>query len=537
MMAQAARDPVFYAAMTIANQDAAFVGDVCIRCHSPRAWLFGRSEPTDGSNINRSDRDAVNCHFCHRMVDPFYEEGVSPPVDEEVLELIETLPVTLGGGTFILDQFDRRRGKRADSNPPHSHELSPFHEDADFCSTCHDVSNPVFLRQEDDSYVVTAVDERHPTGNKYDMFPLERTFSEWLLSDYANGGVDAEGRFGGNRRVVSTCQDCHMPDVESRVSNQKDDPVRTDVAAHDLAGGNAWVQDMVINLYPDEIDEHARASLQAGKARAVSMLQRAATMSLRQAGDSIVVRVTNETGHKLPTGYPEGRRIWLNVRFFDDEDALLEERGAYDAETADLTTSDTTVFEIRLGLDQAMAELTGRPAGPSLHFALANTIEKDNRIPPRGFDRDAYRVFQSPSVPAIYADGQNWKDTRFAIPVGAAWVSVALRYQTSSKEFITFLRDENVTDDRGQVLFEQWGLTGKSPPVEMAADDLAIVAFETGDFDGDGDVDLSDYGPWADCITGPGGGPIEPPCEPADVDDDGDVDLHDYSLVQRRFDS
>ncbi|MCH8053861.1 MAG: hypothetical protein IH895_07350, partial [Planctomycetes bacterium] len=49
MMGQASRDPIFYACLTIANQDAGESGDLCIRCHAPGAWLGGRSTPTDGS--------------------------------------------------------------------------------------------------------------------------------------------------------------------------------------------------------------------------------------------------------------------------------------------------------------------------------------------------------------------------------------------------------------------------------------------------------------------------------------------------------
>ena len=47
MMAQAARDPVFRAALAIANQDAEGVGEFCLRCHAPRGWLEGRSTPAD----------------------------------------------------------------------------------------------------------------------------------------------------------------------------------------------------------------------------------------------------------------------------------------------------------------------------------------------------------------------------------------------------------------------------------------------------------------------------------------------------------
>ncbi|HSG29730.1 MAG TPA: hypothetical protein VLA34_14715, partial [Candidatus Krumholzibacterium sp.] len=38
MMSQAMRDPLFLACVTVAEQDAPSVGDLCIRCHSPGGW-------------------------------------------------------------------------------------------------------------------------------------------------------------------------------------------------------------------------------------------------------------------------------------------------------------------------------------------------------------------------------------------------------------------------------------------------------------------------------------------------------------------
>ena len=37
----------------------------------------------------------------------------------------------------------------------------------------------------------------------------------------------------------------------------------------------------------------------------------------------------NLTGHKLITGYPEGRRMWLNIKWYDASGNLLREDGAY----------------------------------------------------------------------------------------------------------------------------------------------------------------------------------------------------------------
>ena len=57
----------------------------------------------------------------------------------------------------------------------------------------------------------------------------------------------------------------------------------------------------------------------------------------------------------------------------------------------------------------------------------------------------------------------------------------------------------------------------------------------THDFDGDGNVDLTDFAGFQLCFTGPGGGPLGEGCEAFDADDDGDVDLADFSDFQLAF--
>ncbi|MCB9849400.1 MAG: S8 family serine peptidase [Phycisphaerales bacterium] len=53
-----------------------------------------------------------------------------------------------------------------------------------------------------------------------------------------------------------------------------------------------------------------------------------------------------------------------------------------------------------------------------------------------------------------------------------------------------------------------------------------------GDYNDDGDVDLGDYAAWTDCMTGPGGGPVDPSCDAFDLDTDDDVDAQDFSAFQ-----
>ena len=532
MMAQSGRDPLFYACLTIANQDADFAGDLCIRCHSPGGWLSGRSEPSDGSALTQLDRDGVSCSVCHRMVDPVYKPEVSPPADAGILAVIDPLPVRPGGGNFVMDPDDFRRGPYSDpAQPNHLWLHSPFHRSPALCGTCHDVSNPLYERQADGTYALTVLDAAHPTADQHDMFPLERTYSEWLHSDFARKGVDMAGRFGGNKTVVRTCQDCHMPATEGKGCAFGGE--RGDLAAHEFAGGNAWAQAMVLNLFPtDELDP---AYMQAGRDRSVSMLQRACTLGVSQAGNRISVRVINETGHKLPTGYPEGRRMWINVEFADDELGVIAERGAYDEVSAELTAGDTRVYEARLGMDAGVAGITGLAEGESFHFALNNRVVKDNRIPPRGYAYFDYRDVGAAPVGATYADGKYWDATTFRIPRAAHSATVNVFYQTASKEYVTFLRDENVTDDRGDVLYEQWELTGKSPPVLMATASLVIAPFASGDVNGDQLIDLADAAAFVDCMTAPGvpfGGLM---CEAFDFDADLDLDLADFGELQLGF--
>ena len=51
--------------------------DLCLRCHFPQGWLEGRSDPVNGSALTGADFDGVQCDFCHRQWDPFFETTYS----------------------------------------------------------------------------------------------------------------------------------------------------------------------------------------------------------------------------------------------------------------------------------------------------------------------------------------------------------------------------------------------------------------------------------------------------------------------------
>jgi len=363
-----------------------------------------------------------------------------------------------------------------DADAKHQMSYSPFHSDANLCGTCHDVSNPAFGKEPGGAYLPNSFDQPAPDFDPRSMFPVERTFSEWLMSAYNTPEGVYAPQFGGNKDTVSTCQDCHMKDVTGAGCNKQGVPVREDLPLHDQTGGNTFFPGLIDAVFPGEADT---AALFAGVVRATYMLQNAATMSLavtaEQPGYSAQVTVTNQTGHKLPSGYPEGRRIWINLRAYDNTDALIYESGAYDPETGILThDADVKTYEIKPGISQALAPIVNLPAGPSFHFVLNDTIYKDNRIPPRGFTNAAFDSIQSPPVDYSYADGEYWDLTEYSIPDSTAQVVATLYYQSTSKEYVEFLRDENVTNDWGTTLYDLWSTNGKSPPVAMVADTFII---------------------------------------------------------------
>ncbi|MCE2881017.1 MAG: dockerin type I domain-containing protein [Planctomycetaceae bacterium] len=521
-------------------------GETCIRCHAPGAWLGGRSSTGTTAEFIVEDFDGINCHFCHRAVNPTLGAGsaVGYPGDpaQPDVPIISALaaqgliPQGHGNARFVIDPADVRRGPFSDV-PENLHGqdtrliTSPYHRSSEFCGTCHDVSNPLYSKNAKGEYVLNPLGAAHPTQEPHDMFPEQRTYSEWLHSSYPNGVLYADHRYGGNDAdgVVSSCQDCHMPKVIAGGCRfyEFGEPwfERPDMPQHGFAGSNTWVIQAVRNqLGADEADAIGLTQdrVDEASARTVQMLQNATDMTVEQVGGQVKVRVTNESGHKVPSGYPEGRRMWLNVKFLNAKGQVVAERGSYNSKTAALSSADTKVYEAKHGITNAISKLTGLPAGINFHLALANKKFLDNRIPPRGFTNAAYQAIGAAPVGYSYADGQHWDDTLYAVPAGATQVSVTLYYQTTSKEYIEFLRNANVTDSNGQTAYDLWASTGKSAPVAMDSVVLNISTATPGDLNGDGSVNGQDLAILLSAWGGTG---------PADINGDGSVNGQDLAIL------
>ena len=433
MMSYAAIDPLFLALNAISNkylEGRVDVGDFCLRCHTPAAWLGGRSEPVDGSALNEEDlKYGVTCDLCMRMVDPLSAEG-------KALSRPDT--TVYANGQYVIEDNYIRRGPYTNPQSTHASKYSEFHTKSEFCGTCHDIYNPVYNLET----------------------PVETTYSEWLYSSYSEEGIE--------------CQDCHMPAVAGYAAYSGNLELRENIYRHEFVGSSVWMPDVLIWMYdlePEEVE-----ALMKSKERARELMQSASELEARREGEMLEVRVTNLAGHKLPTGYPEGRRMWLNIRFYDGAGRVIKESGRYNPSTAELVKDDEIkVYEAKPGLK----DVEGFSDGPSFHFAINNWIYKDNRIPPKGFSNSAYEERMAYIRGATYEDGQYWDTTVYSIPAGAVKAEVQLRHQSVSKNFVTFLRDENIGNtwdifDAGEKMYAAWEALGKSPPVEMASVEIQL---------------------------------------------------------------
>jgi len=545
MKANATRDPLFWAALDVANNDLPGVGDFCLKCHSPLGWYNGRvakpvtpgDPPVDGVNgcelaadytdvhSQHNDFDGVTCEFCHRM------DQTGPGGEAQI---IQNGSVWIDDEACPTDSIPCRKGPYSaedyndgGSTPFHGWEYSSFIQSAEFCGSCHNVSSPDYEQNGVVQPFKTLV-LSDGTATSLAM-PVERTYSEWQNSYFADLIYrDGMGDISSDLPALVTganCQTCHMPQSESiearacvfdNLNGMGEGRRMGNLPTHQFAGGNSWIPQVLKGLYGADLEASDTGRLTAfdlTTSYALDMLQNqsalldASVNSVTSEELSLAITVTNLTGHKLPTGYPEGRRMWLQVVVRDASNAIIWESGAYDEMTGVLTEdAQVKVYESLQGIWNPAAnggdgacEITDGDGDKMFHFALNDCVAKDNRIPPLGFrsatDPEMMPVgITYPARPGHPGEVVNYDVTNYLVPVsgqtGPFSVEATLKYQIASKEYIDFL-DKEATNyafptenqmcdrtwtegpadqSRGAFMKSLWQNYGRSAPVDMVMD-------------------------------------------------------------------
>ncbi|MGD8281743.1 MAG: hypothetical protein PVF69_11350, partial [Gemmatimonadota bacterium] len=420
MMANSARDPYWQAAVRREVTDhpevAAVIENTCSRCHMPMANVTARQAGGMGTilenlPIGRSEApgaelaaDGVSCAVCHQIT----PDGLG---EEESFEggyrISRDTPAE---GRTVYGPFEPDEGGASimHSATGFAPTEGTHVQSADLCATCHTL------------FTSAARDD----GSRGPQFPEQVPYLEWEASSYAEEGT--------------TCQDCHMPEVEEDV------PVtavlgraRSEVSRHSFRGGNFFML-KVLNRYRDELGVVAQPrELALAADRTLEHLSTAtATVTVADAvrdGDRLVadVDVRNLAGHKFPTAYPS-RRAWLHVTVADADGRTVFESGAFrpDGSVAgndndeDPSSFEPHYTEITRPDQVQIYEAIMADDGGSVTTGLmyAERWLKENRLLPDGFDRA--RV--DPRA-AIHGEAESDGDfeaggdrVRYAVPVGSA---------------------------------------------------------------------------------------------------------------------
>ncbi|HET9621118.1 MAG TPA: Ig-like domain-containing protein [Kofleriaceae bacterium] len=249
--------------------------------------------------------------------------------------------------------FDEKIPFQMDDSSKHKGFHSPMYVRAEMCGTCHDVTN--------------ALPIKNPLGKWAGGFPIERTYTEWANSRYA----DRPGNKNFDPKFKRDCQSCHMqqeygqPGTAQTLYDQTGhplpipmEPVANDgkprpFFSHHFVGGNALVPRLLgkdvdnsgnVSPYPEiSAYSYSSADHKSPYSRAVwTHLERkgAYTQQARMAWDRLrhvvsldaagpssadagskaafTVTVANTgSGHNFPTGFPEGRVGWIAVHAYD----------------------------------------------------------------------------------------------------------------------------------------------------------------------------------------------------------------------------
>lgn len=456
MMANAARDPVFWAGVAIASQDQPGGTSDCVRCHAPRAFLEGRDEAIAIDELQPDDLASVECELCHRALN---EAG---PVGNARYAIDDTL---VGMNVPRRGPFAYEDGM---GTPPHSFIQDPYIGTSRLCGTCHDVTTPT--ERVDDAGTGLGID-----------FNEQRTYSEWLNSSFAVDGDD-----------FRSCQDCHMPavtDMPGCFDNANAGHSHpTGGRRHDLVGANRFMLQLLQQLYGNsgtgDIDDFF---FDTSIERLDELIATAATMAasgprsvdLGEGLAGLDVTVTNESGHKLPSGYSEGRVMWIEVvASYGDE--VVWSSGRW---------TQGTGFESDDQLRAYRAIAEDFASGDTFHLLRNNHWVEDTRIPPRGLVQDIetdpvgdrYTLQGDGTWPnsdsTTYAFAAN-NDVVDATPEATdddvLVVDVRLLYLINTPEYVQFLSDENQTNAAGDDVLSLFEDAGGAVPLVLASQQLMI---------------------------------------------------------------
>jgi hypothetical protein len=364
MMANSAKDPYWRAKVShevsIYPQLQVEIENTCTKCHAPLghydAVLSGHEHCgiidmlADGVAL-----DGVSCLACHQQLPQpgiaqhtgklfFNEEG------HVYGQYISPLSSPMAEYTGLMPEY------------------GPHISQSEVCAGCHSLITE------------TVDDDGNVTDNK---FVEQATWHEWLNSSYPEMGV--------------SCQSCHMPQVDGpdvKLVVGYNTEARPNFALHTLVGGNALML-RVLRDNREELDIYASESqFNETISKTTDLLQNQSIFlevnEVNRTADTLYVdvKITNRTGHKMPSGYPS-RRMSVHLALKDALGNEIFRSGGYNEDYYETGEDDvephynTINSEDQIQIyEMVMGDMSGNK---TTLLNKAHHSIKDNRLVPQGF--------------------------------------------------------------------------------------------------------------------------------------------------------
>lgn len=471
LMANAAKDPFWRAKVSheilLNAGHSAAIQTKCTSCHAPMghytAFYRGHESYTIADLLQDTiGLDGVSCSACH-MISP------------ESLGQLHSGNLKYDTSRLMYGPYPGPFAGPMNDFVGFRPVYGPHVGQAGMCASCHTLlTEPI-----------------GPDGELLGTtFVEQATYHEWLNSSYAE---DQEN---------ITCQSCHMPELEEPVvisANYLFLEGRSPYSRHEFAGANSFMlslmkryrQDLGLSASEADFDETIDATLRM-------LQQQSLDAQLDWMGveaDTAVfrLRLENKAGHKFPSGYPS-RRLFVEFILTTSAGDTLFHSGKMN-NRHEIVAEDLP-FEphydvIRRPEQVQIYEMVAGDEANDFTVVLehASVMNKDNRLPPRGFRTD-HVVYDTTRIvgsalldpnfnrTASGSEGAGADDLYFRIGTGGyagpVQVTARVHYHALPPRWVNPILEASTPEIES---FRQQFLSMDNTPVLVASQSLAGVEF------------------------------------------------------------
>lgn len=450
IMANSTRDPFWKAKVrTEINRNPHLEGvinDKCTKCHAPMAnteahhsgdsvGIFDDGFLSASNTHHEEAMDGVSCTLCHQI-----KNSASLGTLAGFSGAYEIETFAQASDRKIYGPYDNVFANPMINNVDYTIQYSDHVKDSKLCATCHNLKTP-FVDENGNLLSTTPESE----------FPEQMPYSEWEHSEYGQ---------------TTSCQQCHMGRTRAPIASRPmsvQNTLRDDFARHEFTGANLLMLD-ILDTNRNDLDVIG-TNFDTMMTQTDSMLQGAAYIdpvnrSLINNTLDLTLRITSNTGHKLPTSFPSRRAI-LHLAVLDNNGNTVFESGKINSDGSVVgADSDTNHglyephYDLITGEDQVQIyeSVMGDNLGDVTYTLLRGMeYKKDNRLLPFGFNKytasDDIGVIGNAFDDSNFIGGEDEIRYRIDGMTGSRYtVLVELVYQSVSYPFAQDLFTDSSTE-------------------------------------------------------------------------------------------